>query len=78
MIKLGQTLRLEVTVEGVETEQQLEFLASHGCVAAQGFVFSPALPAEVFANLLDQRWGWKRGAEPVSIAARPPSHQSRH
>jgi diguanylate cyclase (GGDEF)-like protein len=78
MIKLGQTLRLEVTVEGVETEEQLAFLASHGCVAAQGFVFSPALPAEVFANLLDQRWGWKRGAEPVSIAARPPSHQSRH
>jgi EAL domain-containing protein (putative c-di-GMP-specific phosphodiesterase class I) len=78
MIKLGQTLRLEVTVEGVETEEQLQFLASHGCVAAQGFVFSPALPAEVFANLLDQHWGWKDGSEPVSSALWPLSGQARH
>ncbi len=56
LIRLGQTLRMEVTVEGVEREEQIGFLASLECTAIQGFVFSPPLPAEVFANLLHHRW----------------------
>ena len=61
LIRLGQTLRMEVTVEGVEREEQIAFLAELDCTAIQGFVFSPPLPAEVFANLLHHCWPIPRG-----------------
>jgi diguanylate cyclase (GGDEF)-like protein len=61
LIRLGQTLRMEVTVEGVEREEQIAFLAALDCTAIQGFVFSPPLPAEVFANLLHHCWPIPRG-----------------
>jgi EAL domain-containing protein (putative c-di-GMP-specific phosphodiesterase class I) len=62
LIRLGQTLRMEVTVEGAETDEQIAFLSSLGCTAIQGFVFSPPLPSEVFANLLHHRWPIHRGS----------------
>ena len=45
IINLAHTLRLQVTAEGVETQEQLEFLRREGCDRVQGFLFSPALPA---------------------------------
>jgi EAL domain-containing protein (putative c-di-GMP-specific phosphodiesterase class I) len=42
--------------EGVETEEQLDRLRAEGCVEAQGFLFSRAVPAAklrtLFANPL--------------------------
>jgi len=55
VIRLGQILGLAVTAEGVESEEQLEFLSRHGCDEAQGYYFSPPLPAEAFEAL------WRRG-----------------
>jgi len=55
VIRLGQILGLAVTAEGVETEEQLEFLARHGCDEAQGYYFSPPLAPEAFEAL------WRRG-----------------
>ena len=46
IVGLGQSLGLDVIAEGVETEEQREFLARHGCRAYQGFLFSGALPVE--------------------------------
>jgi diguanylate cyclase (GGDEF)-like protein/PAS domain S-box-containing protein len=43
IVALGQTLGLSVIAEGVETEEQLTFLAVNGCNAYQGYLFSPAL-----------------------------------
>ena len=43
---------MEVVAEGVETEQQLEFLREHGVDQMQGFLFSQAVPAEQFESLL--------------------------
>ncbi|TLF50750.1 EAL domain-containing protein [Halomonas urmiana] len=45
MIDIGHALDLVVTAEGVETQQQAEILRRLGCDQAQGFYYSPALPA---------------------------------
>ena len=50
---LGHTLGLEVVCEGVETQQQFEFLANSGqCDEVQGYFLSRPLTAEAFAQLL--------------------------
>ncbi len=48
IIAMARSLRLRVVAEGVETAAQLEFLAGRGCHAYQGYLGSPALPAEDF------------------------------
>ena len=45
IIAMGHSLGLTIVAEGVETEQQLEFLSKLGCNAYQGFLFSK--PVEV-------------------------------
>jgi EAL domain-containing protein (putative c-di-GMP-specific phosphodiesterase class I) len=47
---MARKLKLEVVAEGVETAQQLEVLRELDCDRYQGFVFSPALPPEEFAE----------------------------
>jgi diguanylate cyclase (GGDEF)-like protein/PAS domain S-box-containing protein len=45
IIALGHNLNLEVTAEGVETEQQLAFLQKYRCDYIQGYLFCKPLPA---------------------------------
>lgn len=49
---LGHSLRMEVIAEGVETHAQLELVRRTGCHAYQGYLYSPALPADRFLALL--------------------------
>jgi diguanylate cyclase (GGDEF)-like protein len=51
-IAMARQLGLRVVAEGVEEQAQMEFLSRHGCNEYQGFLFSPAVPAEAFAELL--------------------------
>jgi diguanylate cyclase (GGDEF)-like protein len=52
--RLITELGLAVTMEGVETHEQLELIAAEGTFdEAQGFLFSPAIPAREIAVLLD-------------------------
>jgi diguanylate cyclase (GGDEF)-like protein/PAS domain S-box-containing protein len=44
IIVLARTLGLRVVAEGVETSEQLQFLAEHGCDAYQGWLCSKAVP----------------------------------
>lgn len=52
IITLGHSLGLKVIAEGVETELQRNYLAQHGCVDFQGYLFSRPLPVEDFEKLL--------------------------
>ncbi|WP_305043366.1 putative bifunctional diguanylate cyclase/phosphodiesterase [Geoalkalibacter sp.] len=46
IIALGRSMNMEVIAEGVESEDQADLLLSKGCHQAQGYLFSPAVPAE--------------------------------
>jgi diguanylate cyclase (GGDEF)-like protein/PAS domain S-box-containing protein len=52
VISMGQSLKLRVVAEGVETQDELLFLQAHGCEEAQGYFFSRPVPAQKFAGLL--------------------------
>jgi EAL domain-containing protein (putative c-di-GMP-specific phosphodiesterase class I) len=43
---------MATTAEGVETEAQREVLRKLGCSQMQGWLFSPAVPAAKFKQLL--------------------------
>jgi sensor c-di-GMP phosphodiesterase-like protein len=53
IIRLAQTLGLEVVAEGVEREEQAAYLYESGARFAQGWLFSPALPAEAFMRFVE-------------------------
>ncbi|KJU82658.1 PAS/PAC and GAF sensor-containing diguanylate cyclase/phosphodiesterase [Candidatus Magnetobacterium bavaricum] len=52
IIDMAHNLRLKVIAEGVETHDQLEVLRNLNCDEVQGFLFSKAIPAEAFAQML--------------------------
>jgi diguanylate cyclase (GGDEF)-like protein/PAS domain S-box-containing protein len=49
---LGRSLNITTTAEGVETEDQLDWLRAEGCNEVQGFLFSAARPASEIETLL--------------------------
>ncbi len=55
IVTLGHSLGLVVVAEGVETEQQRAILLNQGCDFAQGYLFSPPLPAADFIEWLAHR-----------------------
>ncbi|MGK2950854.1 MAG: sensor domain-containing protein, partial [Thiobacillus sp.] len=48
IINLAHALNLKVVAEGVETEEQSRLLRVLGCDEIQGFLFSQAVPGEIF------------------------------
>lgn len=56
IISMGQTMKLQVVAEGVETEEQLEFLRSENCDFVQGYYISKPLPAADFAEWFRQTY----------------------
>jgi len=52
VIGLGHGLGLPVTAEGVETQDQLEFLARESCDAVQGYLFGRPAPIAAFADMI--------------------------
>ena len=52
IIAMAHNLGFKVSAEGVETSEQLKFLQEQGCDSYQGYLHSPALSAEAFAELL--------------------------
>lgn len=51
---LSGELGMATTGEGVETQEQLEALASIGCTEVQGYLFSPAVPGSRVPSLLHE------------------------
>lgn len=62
MMAMAQELQMDVVAEGVEHAFQLDFLRQRHCRGAQGFLFSPPIPANHINTWLDQdpRWPWKK------------------
>jgi diguanylate cyclase (GGDEF)-like protein len=52
IIALAQSLEMHVIAEGVETQNQLDFLRTYQCNEIQGYLISRPLPAGDFAALL--------------------------
>ncbi len=52
IISLGHRFKLRVIAEGVETQEQMDFLRIRGCDEIQGFYFSHPLPADEFVKFV--------------------------
>lgn len=52
IVDMAHTLKMQVTAEGVEDQEQLELLKSFGCHEMQGFLFSKPVPADQAGQLL--------------------------
>ncbi len=55
IISLAHSLNMRVVAEGVETEEQARLLHLLKCDEIQGFLFSPAVPAEQIERFLRER-----------------------
>jgi EAL domain-containing protein (putative c-di-GMP-specific phosphodiesterase class I) len=67
VIAMGHSLNLRVVAEGVETEEQLDYLRRHRCDEIQGYYFSRPVPAAEFAAMLLEG---KRLAPATALAER--------
>jgi diguanylate cyclase (GGDEF)-like protein/PAS domain S-box-containing protein len=68
MFVLARQLNLDVTVEGVETEEQFAFLRDQGCTEVQGFLFSKPKPLAAFADPKSLTFDARAPAAPESTA----------
>ena len=53
VIRIGESLKLRVVAEGVETVAQRRFLEALGCDVLQGYLFGQAMAPVGFAEWLD-------------------------
>ncbi|WP_339649099.1 EAL domain-containing protein [Halopseudomonas pelagia] len=61
IIAMARNLRLELIAEGVETQEQLDFLQTQSCHAFQGYLYSPPVSEEDFVSIL------RRGAHRLPV-----------
>ncbi len=62
VLGLGKHFNMKVVAEGVEDEDQLQFLQSQGCDIAQGYYISKPMPVAVYLAWLRK---WKYGVQGV-------------
>jgi diguanylate cyclase (GGDEF)-like protein/PAS domain S-box-containing protein len=64
VVGLGHGLEMSIVAEGVETQEQLSFLAEEGCDAVQGYFIGKPLPIDQYGALVG-RASTGDAAEPV-------------
>lgn len=61
-ISVARAMNMDVTAEGVETEEQADLVRAAGCDQIQGWLYYKAMPAAEFAARIEQTTGVKRRA----------------
>ena len=64
-IELGKRLGLQMVAEGIESQAQADYLATHGCQVGQGFLYGQAVSSEEFLRTFDDR-----SVDPIITAVR--------
>ncbi len=54
IVSLCKSLSLDVIAEGVETQEQKEFLLANGCSLIQGYLYSKPIPAQEMQKFLEK------------------------
>jgi diguanylate cyclase (GGDEF)-like protein len=52
IIRIAKDLKLKILSEGVETQEQVDFLVDAGCHFVQGYFFAKPMPVEAFEELV--------------------------
>lgn len=52
VVRMARELEMPVVVEGVETEQQKDFVSKIGCDYIQGYFFAKPMPAEEYEKMI--------------------------
>ena len=68
IVGLADILGLQVIAEGIETQHERAVAAQIGCTCGQGFLFSPALPANDAQRWLARRV--RRSAAQLAVSRR--------
>ena len=68
VVAIANSLEITTVAEGVETEEEAEVLTELGCVDAQGFLFSPAVPSEALVDVV-RRIGSASGPRLRSVSS---------
>lgn len=73
IIELARSLRLQVTAEGVETDEQLRRLKEFGCEFSQGYLWSRPVESGVASQLLEAavQGEWSLGTNTAPIFSLP-------
>jgi diguanylate cyclase (GGDEF)-like protein len=68
---LARALGKDIVAEGVETEDQYQFLRTQGCTCVQGYLFARPMPAADLAAWVRARYAGPRPAETETVGAGP-------
>src|SRR6187200_212256 len=69
VIALGRGLNLPVVAEGVETDEQLRFLAAEGCSEFQGYLVGRPKPIEEYAHAVGRVQSERPRSKPLAAAS---------
>jgi EAL domain-containing protein (putative c-di-GMP-specific phosphodiesterase class I) len=69
VMRLGSSLGMITTAEGVETEEQLDILRAEGCMQVQGYLFSEAVKSHCCSGVCARAFG-----QPTRFRPRAPRH----
>lgn len=67
ILSIAAALRLQVIAEGVETQDQVDYLLAHGCWCVQGYLFGAPMPAAALAPILHAGCRMTAGASAPAI-----------
>jgi diguanylate cyclase (GGDEF)-like protein len=75
IVALGRSLKMEITVEGVENGRQVEFLRDVRCDQVQGFYFGRPMPGiEVAARILADLDGLSKRSRAIGMSVMSIAH----